>query len=186
MSPMRTKHTSARRLRLYVDVSESVAGRVKQLADRFYRGVTNDAVLAALAVFNWMLDQKRQGRRVIAVEEDALPPRFTEAVLPGVDEVIGNDRWTWLVERPHPWRRQLWIKGRRIRAAELAGDMAANGWTTEETARQFDLPVDAILEAQRYVGANRELINAEIVEEQRLVQSAATLHPPEAIGAHPR
>lgn len=177
---------ASRRPRLYVDVSESVGNRIKQTADRFFRGVTNDAVVAALAAFNWMLEQKRQGRRVIAVEADALPERYSEAVLPGVDESIGNERWTWLIEQPHPWRRQLWIKGRRMRAAQLAGHMNANGWTPAETARQFDVPVDAVLEAQRYVEANRDLIDAETIEEQRVAQRAATLHPPEAVGAAPR
>lgn len=186
MVTMARKIGGARRPRLYVDVSEGVAARVKQVADHFYRGATSDAVLAAIAAFTWMLDQKRQGRRVIAVEEDALPQRFNEVTLPGVDEVLGSDRWSWLIERPHPWRRQLWVKGRRIRAAEVAGDIAANAWTPEEAARQFDLPLDAVLEAQRYVAANGELIGAETVEERRILLNAATLHPPEAVGAHPR
>src|SRR5437773_8376326 len=108
-----------RRPRLYVDVTEGVGARVKQTADRFFRGVTNEAVLAALSAFNWMLEQKRQGRHVISVEADALPERFSEAVLPGVDDALGNEDWTWLVRRPHPWRRQLSLKGRRITAGQL-------------------------------------------------------------------
>lgn len=175
-----------RRPRLYVDVSEAVGGRVRQIANRFFRGVTNDAVLAALAAFGWMIEQKQQGRRVIAVDTEALPERYSEPVLPGIDEAIANERWTWLVEQPHPWRRQLWIKGRRMRAAEVVGHMKGNGWTAEETARQFDLPVEAVLESQRYVEANSELIEAETMEEQRVAQRAATLHPPETVRATPR
>lgn len=175
-----------RRPRLYVDVTDAVWTRVKQTADRLFRGAISDAVMAALTAFDWMLEQKREGKRVIAVEPDALPQRYSEAVLPGVDEALRNERWTWLVERPHPWRRQLWIKGRRIRAAEIVGDLDANGWTPEEAARQFDLPVDAVLEAQRYVEADRELIDAEMIEEQRIAQQAATAHPPDAVHATAR
>src|SRR5256712_10602556 len=139
--------SAKRRPRLYVDVPESGGRRIRRTADRFFRGVTNEAVLAALSAFNWMLEQKRQGRHVISVEADALPERFSEAVLPGVDEALGNEDWTWLVRRPHPWRRQLSLKGRRITAGQLADQMGANHWTPEETARQFDLPVEAVLEA---------------------------------------
>jgi len=172
------KGSTTRRPRLHVDVSEAMGAAVKRTADRFFRGAVSDAVAAAFSAFSWMLEQKRQGRRVIAVEPDALPEQYAEAVIPGVEEALVNDRWTWLVERPHPWRRQLWLKGRRIRAAQLMERMEANGWPPEETARQFELPVDAVLEAQRYVEANRELIHAETIEEQRVARGLTTAHPP--------
>jgi len=176
----------ARRPRLYVDVTEGVGARVKQTADRFFRGVTNDAVLAALSAFNWMLEQKRLGRRVISVDEDALPGRYSEPLLPGVDEAMGNEEWTWLVAQPHRWRRQLWIKGRRMTAGQLVGQMDASGWTLEETARQFDLPVDAVAEARRYTEANRELVEAEAVEEERAAKRIANTHPPDLVSASTR
>ncbi len=156
---------------------------VKQTADRFFRGAISDAVAAAFSAFTWMLEQKRQGRKIIAVEPDAMPEQYAEAVLPGVEEALANDRWNWLVERPHPWRRQLWIKGRRMRAAQVVGHMNGNGWSAEETARQFDLPVEAVLESQRYVEVNAELIDAETLEEQRIAQRMATAHPPEVAHA---
>lgn len=183
MVPVRKRASGQRRPRLHVDVSEAMGAAVKQTADRFFRGALSDAVGAAFSAFSWMLDQKRQGRKVIAVEPDAVPERYTEAVLPGVEEALASDRWTWLIERPHPWRRQLWVKGRRMRAAQLVGHMNGNEWSAEETARQLDLPVDAVLEAQRYVEANVELIGAETIEEQRTAQRMATAHPREA--AHP-
>ncbi|OGN82673.1 MAG: hypothetical protein A3G84_03280 [Chloroflexi bacterium RIFCSPLOWO2_12_FULL_71_12] len=167
-------------------MSEAMGTRVKQTADRFFRGAVSDAVAAAFSAFTWMLDQKRQGRRVIAVEPDAVPERYSEAVLPGIDEALSSNRWTWLVERPHAWQRQLWIKGRRMRASELVGHMNGNGWSADETARQFDLPVEAVLEAQRYVETDRELIDAETIEEQRIAFTMATAHPPEVASAAPR
>lgn len=174
------------RRRLHIDVSETTSVSVKQTADRFFRGTISDAVAAAVAAFTWMLDQKRQGRKVIAVDADALPERYAEAQLPGLDDAVFNDRWSWLVERPHPWRRQLWVKGRRMRAAQVAERTAANDWTADEAARQLELPVDAVLEAQRYVEANRALIDAETIEQQRIARAAATAHPPEVAPAAPR
>jgi len=178
--------SARRRPRLYVDVPESVGRRIRRTADRFFRGVTNEAVLAALSAFNWMLEQKRQGRHVISVEADALPERFSEAVLPGVDEALGNEDWTWLVRRPHPWRRQLSLKGRRITAGQLADQMGANHWTPEETARQFDLPVEAVLEAGRYVDAQAELIEAEALEDEMAAKRIANVHPPDRASASRR
>lgn len=186
MSPMAKRPAAARRPRLHVDVSEAMGVSVKRTADRFFRGAISDAVAAALSAFTWMLDQRRQGRKVIAVEPDAVPERYTEALLPGVEEALASERWTWLIERPDPWRRQLWIKGRRMRAAQLVGHMNGNRWSAEETARQFDLPVDAVLEAQRYVEADRALIDAETIEEQRIARGIATAHPPEVAHAAPR
>lgn len=180
------KGSARRRPRLYVDVSDAVWSSVKQTADRFFRGATSDAVVAAFGAFRWMLDQKRQGKRVIAVDPEALPERYGEPVLPGVDEALANDRWMWLIEQPHSWRRQLWIKGRRMTAVQLVGHMQGSDWTPEETARQFRLPVDAVLEAQRYVGANADLVEAEAIEEERIARRMATAHPPEVVGAHPR
>jgi uncharacterized protein (DUF433 family) len=83
-------------------------------------------------------------------------------------------RWTWLIERPHRWRRHLWIKGRRMRAAQLVERMSANGWSAEETARQFELPIAAVHEAERYVEANHELLDAEAIEEQRIERAIAS------------
>ncbi len=183
---MERESAPRRRPRLHVDVSEQLGATVKQTADRFFRGAISDAVAAAFAAFIWMLDQKRQGRKVIAVDPDALPDRYGEAVLPAVDDTLIDDRWTWLVERAHPWRRQLWIKGRRMRAAQLVGHMNGNHWSAEETAQQFDLPVDAVLEARRYVETNRTLLDAETIEERRIAQASATIHPPEVVSAAAR
>jgi uncharacterized protein (DUF433 family) len=67
----------------------------------------------------------------------------------------------FLVARPHPWRRQPWIKGRRITAGDLARTVEIEGWTPERAASEFDLPIEAVLEAQRYAASHRDLVLAE-------------------------
>jgi hypothetical protein len=69
--------------------------------------VTADTVRASLFLLSWMLEARRSGKRVVAVPADAMPERYEEAVLAGVEEQL-NDVPMWLVARPHPWRRQLW------------------------------------------------------------------------------
>src|SRR5436305_8886530 len=67
-----------------------------------------------------------------------------------------------LEPRPGSNYRQLFLKGRRIRAAVV--DEAVHGpdpRTPEEFARDFQVPLEAVLEALDYVARNRPLIEQE-------------------------
>src|SRR5208337_5667057 len=67
-----------------------------------------------------------------------------------------------LEPRPGSNYRQFFLKGRRIRAAVV--DEAIHGpdpRTPEEFARDYQLPLEAILEALDYVAQNRPLIEQE-------------------------
>lgn len=152
--------TPTRRRRLSVDLPADTEAVTRALADRYFRGVTTDAIRASLSLLAWVIDAKRAGKRVVAVRRDRVPEQFEEPVLPGLEEQLLTDT-TWLVQRPHPWRRQPWIKGRRQTAGDLARTIEIEDWTPEQAAAQFDLPVEAILEAQRYLSGNRHLVLAE-------------------------
>lgn len=75
--------------------------------------------------------------------------------------------WQWLVERPHPWRRQLWIKGRKLLASAVWLDTRANGLGAAEAAENWNLPLPAVEEALAYGEANQALIQAEADEERQ-------------------
>ena len=67
-----------------------------------------------------------------------------------------------LEARPGSNYRQLFLRGRRIRAAVV--DEAIHGpdpRTPEEFARDFQVPLDAVVEALDYVSRNRPLIEQE-------------------------
>jgi uncharacterized protein (DUF433 family) len=87
-------------------------------------------------------------------------PEFTRILRP-------ENRYTWLVAAPHPWRKQLSIKGRRLTAGQLVEAMEAGDLNVEAAARGFELPVDAVIEAVDYVARNRPLVLAEAAEERR-------------------
>ena len=64
--------------------------------------------------------------------------------------------------RPGSNYRTLWIKARRIRATVV--DEAIHGpdpRSPEEFAEDFQVPLDAVLEALDYVAQNQELIRQE-------------------------
>ena len=76
-----------------------------------------------------------------------------------------------LEPRPGSNYRQLFLKGRRIRAAVV--DEAIHGpdpFTPEGFAREYQVPLEAALEALDYVARNRPLI------EQERDREAARLH----------
>ena len=67
-----------------------------------------------------------------------------------------------LEPRPGSNYRQFFLKGRRIRAAVV--DEAIHGpdpRTPEEFARDYQVPLEAVLEALDYVARNRPLIEQE-------------------------
>jgi hypothetical protein len=76
-------------------------------------------------------------------------------------------RWKYLTERAHAWRRQLYVKGRKLRAATVWLDMQVNGMTRDEAAANWELPLEAIDEIARYCEECADLIRAE-AEEERL------------------
>jgi len=163
-----------RRRRLSVDLPPETELSTRSIADRYFRGVTTDTVRATLSPLAWTIDAKRSGKRVIAVDALGAPAQFEEPVLPGLEEQLAPST-AWLVERPHPWRRQPWIKGRRLTAGDLARTIEIESWTPEEAAAQYELPVDAILEAQHYLSENRELVLAEERENAFAARDAAAL-----------
>lgn len=167
--------TSAKRPRLSVDTSDAVIRSSRRTADRFFRGSLSDTVTAGLTILQWFVRQRLAGRRVVAVTEDQLPQTFEEPVIPALEQAMNDamdDNWTWLVARPHAWRRQLWIKGRRLTAGDLARTLEIEGWDAERGAEEFELPVEAIEEAQRYLEAKRDLVLAEERENRLAVESA--------------
>ena len=67
-----------------------------------------------------------------------------------------------LESRPGSNDRQLFLKGRRIRGAVV--DEAIHGpdpFTPEEFASEYQVPLEAVLEALDYVARNRPLIEQE-------------------------
>lgn len=86
--------------------------------------------------------------------------------------------WRYLVQRRHPWRRQLCIKGRNMTVAQLTGAMRANSLTAEQTADDYDLPLEAVQEAIHYAEQHAELLELEANEERRrLIENGYRLEP---------
>lgn len=74
--------------------------------------------------------------------------------------------WKHLVARRHPWRKQLFLKGRNMTVRQLVGTVKANKFSEERAAKDLRLPVEAIREAFAYFDANPEVIELDAAHER--------------------
>ena len=86
--------------------------------------------------------------------------------------------WKHLVRRNHPWRRQLYIKGRKMTVRQLLSSIPASGSSEEDAAENLDLPVEAIREALAYAEENAALLTYETAYEHlRLAERGKRVGP---------
>jgi len=78
--------------------------------------------------------------------------------------------WQYLVHRPHPWRRQLYVRGRNLTARQLVGGLRANGLDEVQAAADYRLPAEAVREALAYVDSHLALLEDEAQIERLLLK----------------
>lgn len=131
-----------------------------------------EAILRAVSVLSTLKEYSQKGFKVALVK----PDEQVELVIVGLEPTA--EQWKYLIQRPHPWRRQLYVKGRRLLAATVWQDMQANELSLEQTAKNFSLPVEAVIEIIRYCEINQELLKMEADEERhRLEAKGAIIEP---------
>jgi uncharacterized protein (DUF433 family) len=77
-----------------------------------------------------------------------------------------------LEARPESWRKQWYLKERNMTVWQVVGRMQAHGYSSAEAAEQFDLPLEAVLEAVDYYQRHKDLVDAETAEEGRRLRAA--------------
>ncbi len=90
-------------------------------------------------------------------------------------------QWQYLESRPHPWRQQLYIKERRLRAFTVWMDLLANDLTPEEVAENKDLPLAAVKEAIEYCETHQDLLKREAEEERRRLEAKGISLEPQPV-----
>jgi hypothetical protein len=96
-------------------------------------------------------------------------------------EEIPIEPWRFLVAREHPWRKQLYVKGRNMTARQLVGAILANKLDEEKASINYKLPVEAIREALAYVEQNRELLETESEIERLMLKRGGVAHGPRPV-----
>jgi hypothetical protein len=159
------------------NITREQEAELNWLKDTLGASSTKDAILLAARVLGILARETRHGRSIYLGTE-AGP--WTLLLIPEL-QPAANGEWTYLVARPHPWRRQLYVKGRKLRAFTVWIDMQANGMSREEASANWDLPVEAVEEINRYCESHRALLEMEAEEERRrLLEEGIRLEPPAA------
>jgi uncharacterized protein (DUF433 family) len=135
---------------------------------------TKEAILRAVRVMAVLAREVRRGHTLFLRSESG---QMTQILIPEL-QPLGAEGWRYLISRPHPWRRQLYVKGRKLSAYTVWMDMQANQMTPEAAAANWDLPLEAIIEIIRYCETQRELLSLEAAEEhRRLAEEGLSLEP---------
>lgn len=103
------------------------------------------------------------------------------AIVQSLQSTPEIENWQYLIARPHPWRKQLYIKGRKLLASTIWRDMTANQMSPEQAAENWDLSLSAIYEAIDYCQKHQEILKLEADEERyRLEAKKVQLEPTNA------
>jgi hypothetical protein len=157
---MKTEHK-----RQNFNVTPEQEAEIEWLKDALNAPTTKDALLWAVKFSGVMAREVQRGRTIYLADESGEKERV---LIPELERSI-KGQWKYLVERPHDWRRQLFIKGRKLLASSVWMDMIVNEQSREEAAYGWDLPVEAIDEVIQYCESNKDLIGMEADEERRLL-----------------
>ncbi|EAZ87910.1 DUF433 domain-containing protein [Crocosphaera chwakensis] len=82
-------------------------------------------------------------------------------------------QWQYLETRSDSWRKQLYIKGTRIKASVIYSDMIVNEMTEADAVYNWDLPLKAIQEVIEYCQTHQELLNDDFLK----LHKKTSLHP---------
>jgi uncharacterized protein (DUF433 family) len=87
--------------------------------------------------------------------------------------------WKFLAPNPKSAYKQLFVKGRRIRARDLYGMyMSAEGpMTPAEIAADYGLPLEAVEEAIAYCQTNPPEIREDFEREERIMEATGMNDP---------
>jgi len=153
--------TSLKRQNFNVTAEEDA--ELQRLREVLGAASVKDALLRSARIMLTLARELEGGKQLHIVQ-----PGYNDVrvLLPDVE--AASHSWTYLTQRPHAWKRQLFVKGRKLTAANVWFDMQANG----------SLPISAVEEIVRYCEANRDLIGMEADEERCiLLRSGVTLVP---------
>jgi len=88
-----------------------------------------------------------------------------------------HTQYKHLAPNPKSSYRQLFIKGRRIRAWVIYCDHAAQGMTAEEIAENRELPVEAVRECIAYCASNPPEVRGDVIREEELMRAMGMFDP---------
>lgn len=129
---------------------------------RVLQSVTaKDAILRAVRFVNSIAGELHDGKsRYVG---DAERRDFSRVIVPEIEQA--SNPYKYLARRPHAWRNQLALKGRRVLPSEIYYQMKPNNLSVEDVMEGWELVRDGVNEIIDYCEANVTLLEMEAAEE---------------------
>ena len=135
---------------------------ITSLKEMLSESTTKDVILMAVRVLGTLSQEYSEGKEILTRDKSG---EISRLIIPELMSVR-KPKWMYLVERPHAWRRQMYLKGSRLMASNVWHNMLVNNQSKEEAASDWDLPKQAIDEIVSYCESNKRLIEMEALEEK--------------------
>ncbi len=158
------------------NVTPEEEDQLQRLRETLGAASVKDAVLRATRILLTLAQEIEEGKRIYTADSTGIKTRL---LLPDM-EAPAKEQWKYLAPRPQSWKRQLFVKGKRLTAANVWSDMLANSWSIEETAYNWDLTTDAVNEIIVYCELEQELIGMEADAEKRILLAHGVALTPES------
>jgi uncharacterized protein (DUF433 family) len=170
------------RHRLQIELRSEHARSLDLLEDVLATRSRVDLIQEAIGVLLWYVRETMQGRKVVSVDPAEIDKLQHAVELASPSASLAHPNlYRFLIARPHPWRRQLSLKGRNMTVGQLVATMNADAMTPEQAADRLELPLEQVREALAYYEGNRDLIDAEFREEKRYLQERGYLIEPSSV-----
>jgi hypothetical protein len=147
------------------EVSPEQRAAIESLQELVNAPNKKELILLAINVLSHLANETQNGNCLFVGRPGE---GLTRLLIPGIEKPKSK-KWMFLVEHDHPWRRQLYVKGRKLQASAVWSGIKTNNLSEEDAADNWDLPVEAIREILEYCEANQALLKMEAAEELRLL-----------------
>jgi uncharacterized protein (DUF433 family) len=158
--------TSKKKQRIQLDLANEQVSLIDALSEQLALRSRADLFQQAFSLFLWAVDEILAGHQVISVDSDQIQKisQYKEINIPALQPFTFQG-YQYLTARAHPWKKQLFLKGRNMTVGQLISTMQANTLTVEEAAEDLDLPIEQIREAVAYYQTHHTLVDLEAREE---------------------
>ncbi len=161
------------------DVSPQQQAEIETLQELLDVPSKKDAMLLAIHLALHLIAEAKNGNHLFVGDPDRQDLR--RLVMLGIEKP-NIRKWMYLVEHAHPWKKQLYVKGRKLPAAAVWTGMIANNLNIQEAADNWDLPEEAVREIMEYCDTNKVLLEMEANEELRRLEEKGIGIAPQAVG----
>lgn len=151
--------------RIQLDLANEQVTLMDALSEQLALRSRADLLQQAFALFLWAVDETLAGHHVISVDSDHIQniAQYKEVSIAAL-QLLTFKNYRYLTAKPHPWKKQLFLKGRNMTVGQLISTMQVNNLTIEETAEDLDLPIEQVHEALAYYQTHQALIELEARE----------------------